>query len=185
MVSIQSIPSTPSSLTHLDLQWIIKHREDRCTLCGRCTSVCPKEAIYLTYRRQRMPKLDILKKKRGSEYRTFTGIRQRTEPANRCIGCGMCAAVCPNEAIGPEPNPNDPRVRLLQNDKGEAWKRGGRRNSRESLLDRIMFNRISMLTDPALDAGRHEFQLNTLLGRVLSPEEYLRRKAAGEWIAGP
>ena len=64
MVSIRSIPSTPSSLTHLDLQWIIKHREDRCTLCGQCTSVCPKEAIYLTYRRQRMPKLDILKKKR-------------------------------------------------------------------------------------------------------------------------
>jgi glutamate synthase (NADPH/NADH) large chain len=129
-----------------------------------------------------MPKLDILKKKRGSEYRTFTGIRQRTEAANRCIGCGMCATVCPNEAIGPVPNPNDPRVRLLQNDKGEAWKRGGRRNVRGSLLDRIMFNRISMLTDPALDAGRHEFQLNTLLGRVLSPEEYLRRKANGGWI---
>jgi glutamate synthase (NADPH/NADH) large chain len=129
-----------------------------------------------------MPKLDILKKKRSSEYRTFTGIRQRTEPANRCIGCGMCATVCPNEAIGPEPNPNDPRVRLLHNDKGDAWKRGGRRNFRETLLDRIIFNRISMLTDPALDAGRHEFQLNTLLGRVLSPEEYLRRKASGEWI---
>ena len=182
MVSIRSIPSTPSSLTHLDLQWIIKHREDRCTLCGQCTSVCPKEAIYLTYRRQRMPKLDILKKKRGSEYRTFTGIRQRTEPANRCIGCGMCATVCPNEAIGPEPNPNDPRVRLLHNHQGEAWKRGGRRNVRDTLLDRIIFNRMSMLTDPALDAGRHEFQLNTLLGRVLSPEEYLRRKATGEWI---
>ena len=182
MVSIRSIPSTPSSLTHLDLLWIIKHREDRCTLCGRCTSVCPKEAIYLTYRRQRMPKLDILKKKRSSEYRTFTGIRQRTEPANRCIGCGMCSTVCPNEAIGPEPNPNDPRVRLLHNDKGEAWKRGGRRNFRGSLLDRIMFTRISMLTDPALDAGRHEFQLNTLLGRVLSPEEFLRRKATGGWI---
>jgi glutamate synthase (NADPH/NADH) large chain len=129
-----------------------------------------------------MPKLDILKKKRSSEYRTFTGIRQRTEPANRCIGCGMCATVCPNEAIGPEPNPNDPRVRMLQNHQGEAWKRGGRRNFRESLLDRIMFNRISMLTDPALDAGRHEFQLNTLLGRVLSPEEYLKRKANGGWI---
>jgi glutamate synthase (NADPH/NADH) large chain len=182
MVSIRSIPSNPGSLTHIDLQWIINHREDRCTLCGRCTSVCPKEAIYLTYRRQRVPKLDILKKNRGSEYRTFTGIRQRTEPANRCIGCGMCAAVCPNEAIAPAPNPNDPRVRLLTNDKGEAWKRGGRRNVRESLLDRIMFNRISMLTDPALDAGRHEFYLNTLLGRVLRPDEYLRRKAAGEWI---
>jgi glutamate synthase (NADPH/NADH) large chain len=31
-----------------------------------------------------------------------------------------------------------------------------------------------MLTDPALDAGRHEFELRTLLGRVLPPEEDLR-----------
>jgi glutamate synthase (NADPH/NADH) large chain len=39
-----------------------------------------------------------------------------------------------------------------------------------------------MLTDPALDAGRHEFNSNTILGRVLPPEEFLRRKASGEWI---
>ena len=31
-----------------------------------------------------------------------------------------------------------------------------------------------MLTDPALDAGRHEFELRTLLGRVLPPEENLQ-----------
>ena len=31
-----------------------------------------------------------------------------------------------------------------------------------------------MLTDPALDAGRHEFELRTLLGRVLPPEENLK-----------
>ena len=86
MVSIRSISSTPSSLTYHDLPWIVAHREDRCTLCGRCTSVCPTEAIYLAYRRQRMPKLDILQKKRGSEYRTFVGIRQRTDLDHRCIG---------------------------------------------------------------------------------------------------
>ena len=28
-----------------------------------------------------------------------------------------------------------------------------------------------MLTDPALDAGRHEFRVRTLLGRILPPEE--------------
>ena len=99
MVSIRSIPSTPSSLTHLDLQWIIKHREDRCTLCGRCTSVCPKEAIFLTYRRQRMPKLDILKKKRSSEYRTFTGIRQRTgQPLHRLRHVRHCLSQRSNRA---------------------------------------------------------------------------------------
>ncbi len=53
-------------------------------------------------------------------------------------------------------------------------KRGGRRNSPgPTLLDQIMFNRISMLTDPALDAGRHEFTVTTSLGRVLSPEDFL------------
>ncbi|VAW40935.1 Glutamate synthase [NADPH] large chain [hydrothermal vent metagenome] len=182
MVSIRSIPSTPSSLTYNDLPWIIEHREDRCTLCGRCTSICPTQSLHLTYHRQRMPQLGILKKKRGSEYRVFTGIRQSTSLEHRCTGCGMCSMVCPNEAIGPFPNSNDDRARFHSHQKGEAWKRGGRRNDRHSLLDQLSFNRISMLTDPALDAGRHEFYLNTILGRVLSPEEYIRRQAAGEWI---
>ncbi|NOX26227.1 MAG: 4Fe-4S dicluster domain-containing protein [Deltaproteobacteria bacterium] len=182
MVSIRSIPSTPGSLTYHDLPWIIEHREERCTLCGRCTSICPTECLHLTYRRHRMPQLDILRKKRGSEFRTFTGIRQSTNLTHRCTGCGMCSMVCPNEAIGPVPNANSNRALFHSHQKGEAWKRGGRRNSQVSLLDQISFNRISMLTDPALDAGRHEFDLNTLLGRVLPPEEYLRRQASGEWI---
>ena len=104
MVSVRSVYTQPSSLTYSDLPWIIEHREDRCTLCGQCTAVCPKQAIYLTYRRQRVPKLDILKKKRGNDYRHFVGIRQNTEVDKMCIGCGMCSSVCPNEAIGPVPN---------------------------------------------------------------------------------
>jgi glutamate synthase (NADPH) large chain len=183
MVSVRSIYTQPSSLTYSDLPWIIQHREDRCTLCGQCTAVCPKQAIYLTYRRQRMPKLDILQKKRGNEYRHFVGIRQHTVVDKMCIGCGMCSSVCPNEAIGPIPNSNEHRSRFHMDEKGEAWKRGGRRNvPGRTLLDRIAFDRISMLTDPALDAGRHEFNINTILGRILPPEEYIRRQAAGEWI---
>lgn len=182
MVPIQSVPVAPSSLTYTDLPWIIHHREDRCTLCGRCTSVCPVQAIHLTYRRQRLPNLGIGTKELGSKYKTFMGIRQKTDVAHRCIGCGMCSMVCPNEAIGPIPNGNDDRMRFHMNQKGDAWKRGGRRNNRETLLDRIIFNRISMLTDPALDAGRHEFFMNTVLGRVLPPEEFLRRHEKGEWI---
>ncbi len=183
MVSIRSIPSTPSSLTPNDLPWIIKHNEERCTLCGRCTSVCPVGAIKLSYMRKRMPRIVLNSSERGSSYKTFVGIRQRTDPAHRCVGCGSCSMVCPNEAITPTPNSNDDRYRFQSAQKGEPVKRGGRRNvPGASLLDRIIFNRISMLTDPALDAGRHEFQLNTLLGRVLPPEEFLRRKLAGEWI---
>ena len=183
MVSVSCDYTSPSSLTYHDLPWIVLHREDRCTLCGRCTSVCPVQAIYLTYRRQRMPKLDILQKKRGSDYRHFVGIRQRTNIENKCIGCGMCSMVCPNEAITPSPNRNEDRSLFHINQKGEAWKRGGRRNMPgRTILDKIIFDRISMLTDPALDAGRHEFSVNTILGRILPPEEFLRRKAAGEWI---
>lgn len=183
MVSARSVSVGPSSLGYNDLPWIIQHREDRCTLCGRCTAVCPKEAIYLAYRRQRMPKLDVLKKSRGNEYRTFVGIRQKTNMANACIGCSMCTMVCPNEAIMPVPNTNEHRTLFFHNQKGQPQTRGGRRNvSGPNLLDRIMFDRISMLTDPALDAGRHEFSLTTTLGRILSPEEFLKRKAEGGWI---
>ncbi|MCB2183341.1 MAG: 4Fe-4S binding protein [Desulfobulbaceae bacterium] len=183
MVSIRSIPATPSSLTPGDLPWVIEHREDRCTLCGRCTAVCPVNAIKLTYMRQRMPKLVLTSTERGSSFRTFVGIRQKTEIKNRCIGCGSCEMVCPNAAIKPQPNTMSDRFKFQNTAGGEAEKRGGRRNvPGPNLLDKIIFNRISMLTDPALDAGRHEFYLNTLLGRVLSPEEYIRRKTTGEWI---
>jgi glutamate synthase (NADPH/NADH) large chain len=39
-----------------------------------------------------------------------------------------------------------------------------------------------MLTDPALDAGRHEFELRTLLGRILPPEENLKFFRENGWM---
>jgi glutamate synthase (NADPH/NADH) large chain len=91
--------------------------------------------------------------------------------------------VCPNEAIQPVPNTNEHRTLFFNNQKGEPMKRGGRRNSvGPTLLDQIMFNRISMLTDPALDAGRHEFNITTTLGRTLDPVEFLKRTREGGWI---
>lgn len=183
MVSVRSVSITPSSLAPTDLPWIIEHREDRCTLCGHCTAVCPKGAIRLAHMRQRVPKLDVFNKKRGNDYRTFTGIRQETDPAHLCIGCGMCSMVCPNEAITPTPGNNENRTIFFENRKGEPMKRGGRRNTTgPTLLDKIMFNRISMLTDPALDAGRHEFTATTTIGRILSPEEFLEQTLNGGWI---
>jgi glutamate synthase (NADPH/NADH) large chain len=39
-----------------------------------------------------------------------------------------------------------------------------------------------MLTDPALDAGRHEFEMRTLLGRILTPEDNLKFLRENGWI---
>ena len=86
MVSVRSVSVTPSSLINADFPWVIEHREDRCTLCGQCTAVCPKGAIFLAHMRKRVPKLDVFNKKRGNDYKTFTGIRQETDPAKSCVG---------------------------------------------------------------------------------------------------
>jgi glutamate synthase (NADPH/NADH) large chain len=98
----------------------------------------------------------------------------------------MCNLVCPNGAIVPLRSDEIDKQRFHINRGGHARSRGGRRNAPDSLnlgtLDRIKFVRISMLTDPALDAGRHEFELRTLLGRVLPPEENLKLYRENGWI---
>ncbi|MBW2101048.1 MAG: glutamate synthase, partial [Deltaproteobacteria bacterium] len=103
-------------------------------------------------------------------------------PAYACVGCAMCTMVCPNDAIIPARNHEEDKLKFHVNQAGHPRRRGGRRNVSGNLLDRIKFTRISMLTDPALDAGRHEFELRTLLGRVLPPEENLKFLRENGWI---
>jgi glutamate synthase (NADPH/NADH) large chain len=103
--------------------------------------------------------------------RVVTVIRQSTDISRYCTGCGTCTLVCPNEAIEPEYNPQH-KFLFHKNRGGYPYRRGGRRNDPQpSTLDRLKFTRISMLTDPALDAGRHEFRIRTYLGRILPAEE--------------
>jgi glutamate synthase (NADPH/NADH) large chain len=98
-------------------------------------------------------------------------VRQVTEIERYCTGCAMCSLVCPNEAIEPQFNPQH-KFLFYKNRGGDAYKRGGRRNDpAPGTLERLKFTRISMLTDPALDAGRHEFRIRTFLGRILPPEQ--------------
>jgi len=123
-----------------------------------------------------------LQKKPTNNYSIYYGIRQRTDPAYRCIGCAMCNMVCPNNAITPRLRPEATTLKFHNNRGGQARTRGGRRNDSGSLLDQIKFIRISMLTDPALDAGRHEFELRTLLGRVQPPEEGLHALEEHAWV---
>ena len=128
-----------------EFPYIIRWRDDRCKRCGKCTAVCPVKAIVPAVKVQRMERY--------------------------CTGCGTCSLVCPNEAIEPEYNQAN-KFLHYKNKGGDGYKRGGRRNDPAiSTLDRIKFTRISMLTDPALDAGRHEFRVRSYIGRILPPEE--------------
>ncbi len=173
----------PSALSINDLPWQIRYSNDRCTLCGQCTAVCPVKAIELNVFQKRIIKTSVIKgREHTSNYDSFYAIRQKTRVENACIGCAMCALVCPNDAIAPIKNPGLDRLKFHINQNGIPRRRGGRRNSSHSILDRIKFIRISMLTDPALDAGRHEFEMRTLLGRVLSPRENMKRLKEKGWI---
>jgi glutamate synthase (NADPH/NADH) large chain len=103
--------------------------------------------------------------------RVETIVKQSNNVDRCCIGCATCTLVCPNEAIEPEFNPQS-KFNFHKNRGGHPYRRGGRRNDPGlSTLDRLRFSRISMLTDPALDAGRHEFRIRTYLGRILPADE--------------
>lgn len=173
----------PSTLSVKDLHWLILWDKDKCTLCGKCTAVCPVRAIELGVHRKRIVNVPLgLEEKPGNVYGIYHGIRQKTDPVHACVGCGMCNLVCPNDAIIPVHNEEISKLRFHVDIDGEPRRRGGRRNSSESVLDQAKFIRISMLTDPALDAARHEFELRTLLGRILAPEDALAAARDNGWI---
>jgi len=172
-----------SKLGTKDLLWRIVWDKEKCTLCGRCTAVCPVQALELKVHRKRIVDVKLGITERPSNlYGVYHGISQKTDIGRLCVGCGMCELVCPNRAIGVFRNDEIDKARFHHNQGGIPRRRGGRRNSSASLLDAIKFIRISMLTDPALDAGRHEFELRTLLGRVLPAEDIIRVKKEGGYI---
>ncbi|MDA8084328.1 MAG: glutamate synthase-related protein [Nitrospiraceae bacterium] len=153
-----------------EFPYIIRWRDDRCKRCGRCTAVCPVKAIVPSVKVQRVVESAGQIPAPTAVRKTVHVVEQVTDMERYCTGCGSCTLVCPNEAIEPEFNQAN-KFLHYKNKGGDGYKRGGRRNDPSiSTLDRIKFTRISMLTDPALDAGRHEFRIRTLLGRVMSPE---------------
>ncbi|MFO7962832.1 MAG: glutamate synthase-related protein [Desulfobacterales bacterium] len=176
-------PITPSTLSVKDLPWQILWNKEKCTLCGKCTAVCPVRAIEPGVFRKRIvePAVDLTEKP-SPVAKLYYGIRQKTDPAFACTGCGMCTMVCPNDAIIPVRSDESDKLKFHFDKGGQPRRRGGRRNDSGGILDAIKFIRISMLTDPALDAGRHEFELRTLLGRILPPEENLKVLNENGWI---
>ena len=172
----------PSTLSIHDLPWRILWDKDRCTLCGRCSAVCPVQAIDLGVHRKRLVDVPIgLEEKPSNIFKVYHGIRQSADPEHACVGCGMCNLVCPNNAIISVRSDEIDKLRFHIDQGGIPRRRGGRRNIQGSILDQIKFVRISMLTDPALDAGRHEFELRTLLGRILPPEEAVKASEENGW----
>jgi glutamate synthase (NADPH/NADH) large chain len=175
-------PIVPSTLGPKDLPWRIDWNPQKCALCGRCTSVCPVKAIELgVFRKRKIQVPSNLSQKAQTQPEVYFGIRQKTDRAFSCIGCGMCSLVCPNDAIRVFHNDEPDKLRFHNNPGGNPRTRGGRNNTPQTLLDQIKFIRISMLTDPALDAGRHEFNIRTLLGRILPAEQGLRAFQDRQW----
>ena len=154
-----------------EMPYIVRWRDDRCKRCGRCTSACPVKAIEPAVKVQRVVQSEGPVPTPTSVRRVIQVVEQVTDMERYCVGCATCALVCPNEAIEPEMNIQH-KLLHYKNKGGDGYKRGGRRNDPSiSTLDRLKFTRISMLTDPALDAGRHEFRVRSLLGRILPPSE--------------
>lgn len=153
-----------------ELPYIIRWRDDRCKRCGKCTAICPVKAIEPTVKILRNVTSEGPVPTPVASRKVVYVVEQVLDINRYCTGCGSCTLVCPNEAIEPELNPQN-KFLHFKNKGGDAYKRGGRRNDPSvSTLDKLKFTRISMLTDPALDAGRHEFRIRTLLGRNLPPE---------------
>lgn len=163
-----------------EFPYIIRWRDDRCKRCGKCTSVCPVKAIVPSVKVQRTVHSQGPIPEPAASRMTIQVVEQVVDMDRYCTGCGSCTLVCPNEAIEPEFNPQN-KFLHYKNKGGDGYKRGGRRNDPAvSTLDRIKFTRISMLTDPALDAGRHEFRIRSLLGRILPPDELPLKNVNGE-----
>lgn len=162
-----------------EFPYVIRWRDDRCKRCGQCTAVCPVKAIEPTVHLQRTVRSEGPVPVPTATRSIVQVVRQVTDINRYCTGCAMCSLVCPNEAIGPEYNIQH-KFLFYKNRGGDAYKRGGRRNDPSvSTLDQLKFTRISMLTDPALDAGRHEFRIKTLLGRILPAEGLPLRQENG------
>jgi len=165
-----------------ELPYIIRWSSDRCKRCGSCTAVCPVRAIEPAVKVKRTVKSEGAVPTPTATRQVYHVVEQVTDIERCCVGCGTCALVCPNDAIEPELNLQN-KFLHYRNRGGDAYKRGGRRNDPSvSALDRLKFTRISMLTDPALDAGRHEFRVRTLLGRILSPDSLPIHRVDGSLV---
>lgn len=168
-------PVTAQDLSLEDLPWIIHHDPARCIACGKCVATCSFRAIYPA---KPLKGASALARDAETPPACPIAIRQRISVSRVCVGCGMCARVCPADAIKPRFNHGN-RWPIVARSSGPI-KRGGRSQlAMPRALDAIVVGRISQMTDPALDSERHTFDLRSPFGRVLKPRD-LPLKVAGD-----
>ena len=155
-----------------DLKWQIEYNPQRCTLCGKCVAACTFNAIKVNVERRRKVYSEGPLPDPHVKWVTEPVIKQVVTCNKNCVGCGMCAKVCPNEAIKPVFNENNRYDVMFRAENAESPKRGGRSNlhTEGRTLDKIKIGRISQMTDPSLDAMRHTFDILAPFGRVMPPE---------------
>ncbi len=164
---------------HLDdLPWIIEYDESKCIQCGKCSAVCSFGAIKPVIENRRIHSNGLQK----PSFNKVLVIKQQISLENYCRGCGMCSRVCPNGAIKAVRNFNDKYSVRYRAAKADSFKKGGRSNlnTEGRTLDKIKVGRISQMTDPSLDAARHQFELRTPFGRILSADKLNLHNENGE-----
>jgi len=84
--------------------------------------VCPVNAIELGVFRKRelQPPVEGFLQPPTSVYKAYYGIRQKTDPAYKCVGCAMCNMVCPNDAIAPARADETDKLRFHLDRGGQA-----------------------------------------------------------------
>ena len=71
-------PITPSTLSVKDLPWQILWNKEKCTLCGKCTTTCPVNAIELGVFRKRVVEPSVSASAGPvNDFKMFYGIRQK------------------------------------------------------------------------------------------------------------
>lgn len=163
-----------------DLPWRIEYDSNRCVMCGKCTAACTFGAIKATTEQRIVRNSINLRTKKE----LIPIIKQVTSHSTHCVGCGMCQRVCPNDAIHTTRDPAHRYQMKYRAAVGSSLKRGGRSNlhTEGRTLDKIKVGRISQMTDPALDAQRHTFNMLTPFGRILPPEKIPFNVQNGELI---